>query len=96
MTKSYFKSRINALASDLDARVEIEEVADIVTAVVYVGSRLSFFVSFNSFFGKIELTADNKEKIIAEEELEKVVTQNYISALISHVENANKTLKEYV
>lgn len=94
MTIEEFKTEIKALASELNARVEIEDKGmEITQAVVYAGNRIAFFVTLNSYFDKIELMeSDGEEKEIKAEELKTTFALCYFSAVSKHLADVSEAL----
>lgn len=96
MTHQEFKNRIHALAVELGANIEIETRGETITrAVVNVGRWASLFVTFNSYFNKIETCdTDGEEETIDEKSIEKVIAFHYLNALAKHLENVAEFISD--
>lgn len=98
MTHEEFSKRVNALAVELGASVEIEKRGEVITHVcVNVGRYAAFFITYNSYFDKIEVcTADGDESEIVPEYIEEYFALNYVNALSSHMVHVAEMAKEII
>lgn len=96
MTHEEFTNRIHALAVELGANIEIEKRGETITrAIVYVGRYASLFVSFNSYFGKIDsCDTEGEEKTIEEKNLEWAISFHYLLSVSKHVENVAEYISD--
>lgn len=96
MTHTEFESRINALAIELGASVELEKVGNCITnAAFMVGRRVAFYITYNSFFDKIETCDSNGHEMTIEPDLMRVyAASNYYIELGKHLDEVADILGE--
>lgn len=96
MKKQEFVEKIEALAIELNARVEIEyKGLEISQAVFYVGRRIAFFVTLNEYFDEVVLMdAKGEEHKLTDKEFEKTITLFYFTAVSSLLANVSEVLRD--
>lgn len=97
MTQKDFEKRINALAVRLGASVKLNKVGKAITSATFmVGRKEAFFLTYDSFFDRIEACDDEVYDLpITPEGLDVYVVAHYYVSLGKHFDAVEKEMAKY-